>query len=244
MPIYQLHAQPLFPDPRFANPSGLLAVGGDLSIERLTLAYRQGIFPWFSEDQPLLWWSPDPRMVLFLDELYVGRSLRKRLRKRPYKITFDRAFDDVIGACAAIPRPGQGGTWITDRMQEAYRALHRAGIAHSVEAWSPDGALVGGLYGVNTGRCFAGESMFAKADDASKISFVHLCLQLQRWGVGLVDCQMHTEHLARFGAREIPRQHFLQLLEGLVEHPPPSLPWRFDPDVLEDLDRSSPAPPG
>lgn len=235
MPIYQLSREPVFPDPHRASESGLLAIGGDLSVDRLQAAYRSGIFPWYSEGQPLLWWSPDPRMVVFLDELHVGRSLRKILRKNPYKITLDTAFVEVIAACSRANRPGQQGTWITPEMQRAYTELHRAGSAHSVEAWDERGELVGGLYGVITGRCFAGESMFAHASDASKVAFVHLALQLRRWGVPLVDCQMHTPHLARFGGREIPRAQFLARLERLVHAPPPAQPWHLDPDLLDDL---------
>lgn len=235
MPIFQLSAAPRFPDPRRASPSGLLAVGGDLSVPRLVEGYRHGIFPWFSTGQPILWWSPDPRMVVPLDTLHVGRSLRKRVRKRPYNITMDEAFERVIHACAGIERPGQDGTWITPTMEQAYIALHHAGYAHSVEAWSHSGELVGGLYGVVSGQMYAGESMFALADDASKIAFVHLALQLRRWGLPMVDCQMYTEHLARFGGEEIPRDAFLAQLAPLVDRPPPTTPWRLDRDLLDEL---------
>jgi leucyl/phenylalanyl-tRNA--protein transferase len=235
MPVFPLSPGSPFPDPRRASPSGLLAIGGDLSVDRLTAAYRAGIFPWFSDGQPLLWWSPDPRMVLPLHELHVPRSLRKVVRKHPYRITADRAFESVIDACAGVPRTGQPGTWITREMRSAYVALHRAGRAHSVEAWADDGALVGGLYGVATGGVFAGESMFALRPDASKVAFALLGVQLARWGFELVDCQMHTEHLARFGARLVPRDHYLSALARLVDAPTPAAPWRLDDDLDLDL---------
>lgn len=230
MPIYQLPRQLLFPDPRLADPSGLLAVGGDLSPERLVLAYRSGIFPWYSEGQPLLWWSPDPRTVLETADLHVGRSLRKRIRQQPYRITMDRAFERVIAACAGAPRPGQSGTWITEEMQQAFVRLHHLGHAHSAEAWDGEGRLVGGLYGVAIGRSFAGESMFAQASDASKIAFVHLARQVHLWGFPLIDCQMHTEHLARFGAHEISREAYLTRLDALSTVPGRPGPWSFDED--------------
>ena len=236
MPIYQLHRQPVFPDPRLADPSGLLGVGGDLSPERLILAYRSGIFPWYSEGQPILWWSPDPRMVLYLSEVRVGRSLRKRMRQRPYTLTMDTAFARVVDACSTAPRPGQNGTWITEEMRQAYVRLHELGHAHSVEAWSPEGELVGGLYGVTVGRMYAGESMFAHAADASKIAFVALLGQLARWGFPLVDCQMHTPHLARFGAREIPRADFLAELQPLTAMAPYTERWEFDRDPYSEFD--------
>jgi len=228
MPIYQLPSTPRFPDPRRADASGLLAVGGDLSAERLLTAYRMGIFPWFGPGQPILWWSPDPRMVLEVDRLHVGRSLRKRIRQQPYRITLDTAFHDVIVACASVPRPGQDGTWITQEMVRAYDTLHAQGHAHSAEAWDQEGRLVGGLYGVASGRMFFGESMFAKASDASKIAFVRLVQQLVAWGFPLIDCQMHTDHLARFGAHEISRQEFLRRCHELVNQPDRPGPWSFD----------------
>lgn len=229
MPIFRIPDRLIFPDPSLADPSGLLGVGGDLHPDRLLLAYRMGIFPWFSENQPFLWWSPDPRMVLFLDELHVPRSLAKRIRQRSFEIRLDTAFEPVIDACARTPRPDQAGTWITRDMRSAYIELHHRGFAHSVEAWR-DGELAGGLYGVAVGRLFCGESMFAHQPDASKIAFVHLARQLTRWGFPLVDCQVHTRHLERFGAREIPRRRYLQRLQALVEQPDQPGPWRFDPD--------------
>jgi leucyl/phenylalanyl-tRNA--protein transferase len=230
MPIYQLPPQPIFPDPRLADPSGLLGVGGDLSPERLLEAYRTGIFPWYSVGQPILWWSPDPRMVLPVAELRVGRSLRKRMRQRPYRLSMDLAFDEVVTACSTAPRPGQDGTWITPEIREGYRALHRLGHAHSVEAWDDEDRLVGGLYGVAVGRLFAGESMFATSADASKVAFVALVRQLDRWGFPLVDCQMHTPHLATFGAREVPRDAFLAELRVLTRRSGRIGPWAFEGD--------------
>lgn len=199
------------------EPNGLLAAGGDLSPQRLIEAYSRGIFPWFNPGEPVLWWSPDPRMVLFPGELKVSRSLRKTLKKRDYEVRVDTAFRQVMKACAA-PRDGQGGTWITPAMIDAYTELHRLGLAHSVETWM-EGKLVGGLYGISLGRMFYGESMFSLATDASKIAFVHLVRQLERWGYGMIDCQMKTAHLASLGAREIPRAEFSQKLSELVNFP-------------------------
>jgi len=213
------------------EPNGLLAAGADLSPERLTQAYRMGIFPWYGEGQPLLWWAPNPRMVLFPDEFRLSRSLRKRLRRRDYTIRTDQAFDAVVRSCAA-PRSGQSGTWITEEMIEAYGALHRRGLAHCVETWI-DGELAGGLYGVALGRVFFGESMFARATDASKIALAHLVRQLARWGYGMIDCQMRTAHLASFGAREIPRADFMRRLAELVNYREPAGPWRFDDDLFD-----------
>lgn len=231
MSVTSSHAQHRFPDPRHADASGLLAVGGDLSPQRLMTAYRQGIFPWFGPGQPILWWSPDPRMVLSVPDLHVGRSLRKRIRQAPYTITLDTAFEQVILACSQVPRPGQDGTWITDEMVDAYVTLFEGGHAHSVEAWDDEGRLVGGLYGVSAGRMFFGESMFAVAPDASKIAFVRLVRQLDAWGFPLIDCQMHTEHLARFGAHEIPRARFLARCEALVARTGRPGRWFFESEV-------------
>jgi leucyl/phenylalanyl-tRNA--protein transferase len=213
------------------EPNGLLAAGGDLSVARLVQAYEQGVFPWYSEGQPILWWSPDPRMALVPGELKIPRSLKKRLAKRDYEVRADTAFGEVIRACAA-PRRGQEGTWITEEMVAAYTRLHRAGHAHCVETWI-GGRLAGGLYGVALGRMFYGESMFAAAPDASKIALAHLVRQLERWGYGLIDCQMATAHLARFGAREIPRADFMRRLAKLVNYPRTSQPWRCDDDLFD-----------
>ena len=206
------------------EPNGLLAAGGDLSPRRLVDAYRHGIFPWYSGGQPILWWSPDPRMVLFTDELRVSRSLRRRVGSGAFEVRTDSAFAEVIGACAATPREGQGGTWITAEMIEAYVAMHRLGYAHSVEAWQ-DGQLVGGLYGLAIGRVFFGESMFAHATDASKVALVHLVARLRRLGVPLIDCQQETRHLASLGARPIPRERFAAKLAELIHSTDPPPGW-------------------
>ena len=213
------------------EPNGLLAAGGDLSIPRLLQAYRRGIFPWYSEGQPFLWWSPEPRMVLRPADVAVSRSLRKRLRNASAEIRTDMAFGEVLSACAA-PRAGQAGTWITPEMAMAYTALHHAGYAHSVETWA-NGALVGGLYGVSIGRMFFGESMFSRAPDASKIALVHLARQLERWKFGLIDCQMATPHLASLGAREIPRAEFMRMLTEFVNYVTRLGAWRFDDDLFD-----------
>lgn len=199
------------------SPPGLLAMGGDLSAERLVAAYRHGCFPWYSRGQPLMWWSPDPRTVLFPDELHVPRSLRKTLRQQHFRITYDNAFEQVIHACAQ-PRSSDNGTWITPAMQNAYTRLHQLGHAHSVEVWHRQ-QLVGGLYGIAMGRLFFGESMFARMNDASKAGFVTLVQDLQQAGFVLIDCQMPTEHLARFGARDIPRSEFQQYLQRYLDSP-------------------------
>lgn len=225
--IYRLGPRLVFPDPSLAEPNGLLAVGGDLKPRRLILAYASGIFPWYHDGLPILWHSPDPRMVLLAKELYVGRSLAKEIRRARYEIRLDTAFRAVIEACARVPRPDQDGTWITDEMLDAYVELHRLGFAHSAEAWL-DGALVGGLYGVSLGAAFFGESMFANAPDASKVAFVTLVRQLERWGIELIDCQVKTEHLTRFGATEWPRARFLKALEEALEKPTRKGGWQIE----------------
>jgi len=215
------------------RPNGLLAAGGGLSSARLVDAYSRGCFPWFNEGEPVLWWSPDPRMVLLPDELHVSKSLAKHVRQGGFEIRADTAFSEVIAGCAQ-QRRGQDGTWISPAIVEAYVALHAEGIAHSVETWI-DGALAGGLYGLAIGGVFFGESMFARATDASKLAFVHAVGQLRRWGVGLIDCQMSTAHLAGFGAREIPRAVFLQRVAQLVPRPAPGSPWRLDADLAQEV---------
>ena len=227
MTVFRLDDRLVFPPPELADDSGLLAVGGDLSADRLLLAYSMGIFPWYDEDLPILWHSPDPRMVLLAEELIVNRSLRKSIRRAPYRITMDQAFRRVVEACATTPREGQAGTWITSDMLDAYTELHEQGYAHSVEAWRDD-ELVGGVYGVSLGAAFFGESMFAHAPDASKIAFVTLVEQLKAWDMPLIDCQVHTEHLERFGATEWPRKRFLDALDEALEHPTRQGRWQFD----------------
>lgn len=228
MPVFRLPRAPDFPDPALAEPDGLLAVGGDLSPERLLTAYAEGIFPWYSDGSPILWWSPDPRLVLAPPALHVPRSLARTLRRGRYRFTADRAFAQVIARCAGSERPGQDGTWITDEMREAYLRLHRLGFAHSFEAWEGD-ALAGGLYGVSLGAAFFGESMFADRPDASKAAFVRSVDWLRDRGFTLVDCQVRTDHLVRFGAEEVPRAAFLERLTGALERPTLRGPW-----VLEE----------
>ncbi|MBW8453299.1 MAG: leucyl/phenylalanyl-tRNA--protein transferase [Pseudomonas sp.] len=205
------------------EPNGLLAAGGDLRPERLLAAYRHGCFPWYQEGQPLLWWSPDPRTVLFPDELHVSRSLRKRMRNGDYRVTFDKAFAEVIQGCAG-PRSYADGTWITTPMQDAYVRLHEMGVAHSVEVWQ-QGQLVGGLYGIAMGELFFGESMFSRATDASKVGFVTLVERLREWGFALIDCQMPTRHLESFGACSIPRAAFAEALAMHLDRPS-AADWR------------------
>ncbi len=217
MTVYRLPEEPIFPDPSEADPSGLLAVGGDLSPQRLLNAYALGIFPWY-EEPPILWFSPDPRMVLRPAELHVSKRLERTLRSGRFRMTLDTAFGEVIRACARTPRQGQDGTWITAEMIAAYEELHALGFAHSCEAWDDD-ALAGGIYGVSLGDCFFGESMFHHRRDASKAAFVTLVRELDDAGVTLVDCQLHTAHLARFGAVEWRRSVFLDALAREVRAP-------------------------
>ena len=227
--IPYLDAEDPFPpvDDAMREPNGLLAAGADLSPARLLDAYRRGIFPWFGDEDPLLWWSPDPRMVLFVDELHVSRSLRKTIRSGRFVVTADRAFSAVMSGCAE-PRADAEGTWITTEMRAAYARLAALGYAHSIETWR-DEQLVGGLYGVAIGRMFFGESMFARVSDASKVAFVTLVRQLQGWQFRMIDCQMPTAHLASLGAREVPRRDFLAEVERAVRQPPVPTPWTFDP---------------
>ena len=215
------------------DPNGLLAAGGDLSPRRLLDAYARGIFPWFGEDDPVLWWSPDPRMVLWLHRLHVSRSLRRTIRSGRYTVTLDVAFDHVMAGCAA-PRGDGDGTWITSEMREAYQGLARMGHAHSVETWS-GGQLVGGLYGVAIGRMFFGESMFSWSTDASKVAIACLVGQLGHWGFEVIDCQMATSHLASRGAYEISRAEFLAHVDRLTRQPAVPSPWVLDQDLLATL---------
>jgi leucyl/phenylalanyl-tRNA---protein transferase len=227
MPVFRLVDDLVFPPPDYADPSGLIAVGGDLSSERLIEAYRVGIFPWYSEDQPILWWSPDPRFVLEIDQFKPSRSLRKTLRRRTFQVTFDRVFEDVIAACASVPRDDQRGTWITPEMQEAYIRLHGLGYAHSVETWF-EGKLVGGLYGVSLGKAFFGESMFHYKTDASKVALAVLVDKLKSWGFHFIDSQMATEHMYRLGAKEIPRRIFVKRLHSALRHATKRGKWRVE----------------
>lgn len=235
VPVYQLDERLVFPPPEKADRSGLLAVGGDLSPERLVLAYSMGIFPWYDEDMPILWHAPDPRCVLVPSAIHVPRSLAKHMRKRPYVIRTDTAFAQVIDACQGRERPGQDGTWITPEMRDAYVHLHELGFAHSAEAFDHDGKLVGGLYGVSLGAVFYGESMFALAPDASKIAFVTLVRQLERWGFSLIDCQQKTEHLSRFGAVMWRRSRFQAALASAVKAPTRRGRWTLDADLAESV---------
>lgn len=206
------------------DPDGLIAVGGCLSVKRLLNAYRQGIFPWFNPGEPILWWSPDPRLVLFPDKLIVSRSLRKTLRKQNFSISYDQAFSDVIAGCADL-RKNSTGTWITNEISQAYNELYRLGFAHSAEAWL-DGELVGGLYGIALGRVFFGESMFHTRTDASKVIFATLVEQMKSWGYQLIDCQVRTRYLESFGAEEIDRAYFVKLLDRYCETSPCSAAWQ------------------
>jgi leucyl/phenylalanyl-tRNA--protein transferase len=218
-----------FPDPREADADGLVACGGDLHPHRLLAAYAQGIFPWPHDDfAPLLWFSPDPRMVLRPPDLHVSRSLRKTIKKHRFDVRFDTAFEQVIRRCATVPRKGQRGTWITRDIIRAYGRLHKMGYAHSAEAWS-EGELVGGLYGVSLGAAFFAESMFTLRPDASKVAFVHLVRQLEGWCFHLLDCQMQTPHLARFGATPWPRRRFLQAVAEALQAPTRRGSWIVPP---------------
>ena len=215
----------LFPalDSAFEEPNGLLAAGGDLSPERIQSAYRQGIFPWFEQDQPILWWSPNPRSVIHVEQFKPSRSLSKTIRKNHYQVTFDTAFNDVIKACAK-PREGQEGTWITENMIAAYTRLHELGVAHSFESWS-DGQLVGGLYGLAIGQVFFGESMFSRSTDASKVAFASMVNWLKTWNYSLIDCQVSNPHLTSLGALELPRDQFIDALNKSVSLFPATNAW-------------------
>jgi leucyl/phenylalanyl-tRNA--protein transferase len=212
VPVFRLPDKLIFPSTDLAEENGLLAVGGDLSVARLLLAYSLGIFPWYSEDDPILWWSPDPRLILLPSEVRISRSLKQTLKRGTFEITMDTAFEDVITSCATTHYNKSGDTWITDEMISAYLRLHKSGYAHSVEAWS-DGELEGGLYGVSLGSAFFGESMFASKSNASKAAFVALIEQLTKWKFTLIDCQITTAYLKSFGARDIPRGHFMKMLK-------------------------------
>jgi leucyl/phenylalanyl-tRNA--protein transferase len=233
VPVYRLRREPVFPPPAHAEPGGLLAVGGDLSPERLLTAYSLGIFPWYAEGEPILWFSPDPRIVLPTDALAPDRGMRRNLRKvdeADFTLRMDSDFEAVIRACASAPRPGLPGTWITSEMIAAYCRLHELGFAHSVEAWS-GGELVGGVYGVGIGAYFAGESMFHRRTGASLVALVALVLQLRAWGVVMFDCQTASPHVARLGAQTWTRRRFLRALERAVAAPTRRGRWTFDADL-------------
>ena len=229
MPVYLLGPEIVFPPVEEAE-HGLVAIGGDLSCERLLHAYSSGIFPWYSEGEPILWHSPDPRFVLTDETFRVPKSLARVIRSGRYRVTMDTAFEDVVEACASTPRAGQEGTWITQDMKTAYIELHRQGFAHSVEAWRSEGDddLVGGLYGVSIGAAYFGESMFSRASDASKVAFVALVRRLVAWEIALIDCQVETDHLARFGATTWPRERYLAALTDAVHRPTRQGQWQFD----------------
>jgi len=224
--VYRLDAEPVFPPPSEAEPSGLLAVGGDLSSRRLLAAYTAGIFPWYEDPQPILWFSPDPRWLLLPEELRVSRRLARTLRQARLEVTLDRAFDRVILGCASARRAGAQGTWITPAMLDAYQELFALGFAHSAEAWQT-GELVGGVYGVSLGGAFFGESMFTLRPDASKVALVTLLRQLAAWGFDFLDCQVHTPHLEKLGARAWPRADFLRALEGTLRRETRRGPWQL-----------------
>lgn len=224
MPVYRLPEEIVFPSPDLADEDGLLAVGGDLSEERLLLAYSLGIFPWYSEGMPILWWSPDPRLVLMPSEMRVSRSLRQTVKRQTYRVTLDTAFEDVMINCAAAPRGDGRGTWITDDMIEAYCRLHEDGFAHSVESWRGD-ELAGGLYGVSLGAAFFGESMFARRSDASKVALVRLVELLRSRKDAFIDCQVVTEHLLSLGARQVSRAEFTRMLGCALKTPNSGGKW-------------------
>ena len=236
MPVFRLAADLVFPPPELASAQGLLAVGGDLSTDRLLLAYAQGIFPWYNPGEPILWWSPDPRLVLYPRNMHVSRRLARTIRQKRFKITFDQAFEQVISVCANDHTRRYGGTWIDADMVAAYCDLHRAGFAHSVEAWQAD-QLAGGLYGVSLGRCFFGESMFTRVSNASKVALVTLARRLRQWHFAMIDCQVSSAHLMRMGATEIPRQRFLRELSAALRHGHRSGKWK------EHFDSSGGSPP-
>ena len=227
MPVFLLTDDLVFPPPHLASESGLLAVGGDLSPERLLLAYGQGIFPWYAEGEPILWWSPDPRLILLPEHIRVSRSLKRTLNKALFRVTMDTAFEDVIKACARLRLESGEPTWIVGDMIQAYCRLHTQGYAHSVEAWYGD-ELAGGVYGVSLGGAFFGESMFTRRSDASKVALVHLARQLSAWSFNVIDCQVATDHLKRFNAREVPRSAFLDLLRESLKMPTRQGRWDLD----------------
>lgn len=234
MTIFALSEDLVFPPPQLASQEGLLAIGGDLSPERLLLAYRIGIFPWYSDDEPILWWSPDPRLVLYPSEFHLSQSLVKTIRRGEFAVSMDQAFERVIRACGRMRSDSGEGTWIVPEMIEAYCRLHDAGFAHSVETWQ-GGRLAGGLYGVSLGRCFFGESMFARVSNASKVALAALVAYLKAEGFGLIDCQVTTGHLQRMGAREIPRRLYLEQLQEYLQTPDRTGKWTLPAEAPASL---------
>ncbi|MCP4715931.1 MAG: leucyl/phenylalanyl-tRNA--protein transferase [Deltaproteobacteria bacterium] len=234
MPVYQIPKEIIFPRPDLAEPSGLLAVGGDLSVERLLTAYSLGVFPWYSGDDPILWWSPDPRLMLEPGNLKISRSLQRVLNKKVFSITFDRDFEAVIRSCALTKRKQEDGTWIVDEMISAYIRLHETGFAHSMECWYED-ELAGGLYGVSIGSAFFGESMFTERTDASKVALVHLVAALTTWKFDLIDCQVPSDHLLRMGAQEMERTEFLQRLKKAISRPTRRGQWKMPENIDEKI---------
>ncbi|CCO24612.1 leucyl/phenylalanyl-tRNA--protein transferase [Maridesulfovibrio hydrothermalis] len=235
MVVYRLIEDPIFPHPEEAEPDGLLAVGGDLSPERLLSAYAAGIFPWYDDKSPILWWSLDPRLVLFFDKLHISRRVKRKIRKKEYTVTIDRAFESVIANCAKKIRPGQDGTWIIPEMVAAYINLHKLGFAHSIEVWNSEGELAGGLYGVSLGRVFSGESMFFLEPDTSKIGFSYLVQYLKNREFHFVDCQQPTDHLKSLGAQEMDRDDFLEMLDEAIEFSALRGKWEFLPGEYEQI---------
>jgi leucyl/phenylalanyl-tRNA---protein transferase len=225
MPVFRLSEELIFPPVHLATPEGLLAVGGDLSPDRLLLAYKMGIFPWYCQGDPILWWSPDPRMVLYPEEINISRSLKKMIRQEKYQVTTDRDFEQVISACAKVRQDAGEGTWITREMVRAYCRLNQQGYAHSVESWH-QGTLVGGLYGICLGSSFFGESMFSTMADASKVALVYLTRLSIQNDINLIDCQLPNDHLMRLGAREISRKEFIKQLRRSLQHPSSKGQWK------------------
>lgn len=239
MPLFRLSERIEFPPAWLARPDGLLCIGGDLCPKRLTLAYKRGLFPWFSNSEPILWWSPDPRLVLFPSKIRVSKSLKKIIRKDCFSIRVNTAFEQIIAACSQPRQDKPNGTWLVDEMIDAYITLHKMGIAHSVEAWQAD-RLVGGLYGVSLGKVFFGESMFSSVSNASKVTLVALAQELDSQGFGMIDCQVTSEHLLRMGAQEITRDRFLDILNHGVEQTVPDSLWRSGRHLFPQIKTDSP----
>ncbi len=227
MPIYQLPNEPLFPHASEAEADGLVAIGGDLSEKRLIAAYASGIFPWYSDNDPILWWSPDPRLVLYPDRFKLSKSLKQKINRKTFNIRVDFAFEEVVENCAKTKRTAQDGTWITEEMKEAYIKLFNRGLAHSIETWEGN-KLVGGLYGISLGAAFFGESMFHKRADASKVAFYYLAEMCKKWNFAFIDCQVTNPHLLSLGAEEIMRDEFLDTLADAIEEPTHQGKWEFN----------------